>query len=318
MKFFVFTFISIFFFSCNSKSNVEKEIEAIPMDFELVRFDKEFANASEANLSGLKSKYPIFFPQQFPDSIWIEKMNDTLQKDLEAEVIKQFPTEEKMEEDLLSLFQHIKYYFPQFNPPKVYTVISDVDYQNKVILADSLLVIALDTYLGSEHRFYEGIQKYISKGMNKSQMLPDVAAAYSHQLIAPPRQRSLLAQMVYYGKELYLKDLWLPEISDADKIGFMEEEIKWAKDNEIEMWRYFVENEILFSTDPKLPPRFINPAPFSKFYLEIDNESPGMMGRYLGWQIVRAFMENNSVTVQQLMTMEAREIFNESKYKPKK
>jgi hypothetical protein len=42
------------------------------------------------------------------------------------------------------------------------------------------------------------------------------------------------------------------------------------------MWRYFIEKELLYSVDQKLIPRFINMAPFSKFYLEIDNEGQGL------------------------------------------
>jgi hypothetical protein len=79
--------------------------------------------------------------------------------------------------------------------------------------------------------------------------------------------------MIYAGKELYLKDLLLPETTDADKIGYKPEQIKWCQENEGYMWRYFIENKMLYDTDQKLIPRFIAPAPFSKFYLEIDNES---------------------------------------------
>ncbi len=124
--------------------------------------------------------------------------------------------------------------------------------------------------------------------------------------------------MVYFGKELYLKDLWLPTTSDAEKIGYTEAQLEWAKANEADMWRYFVERELLYSTSAKLPIQFINPAPFSKFYLEIDNESPGMVGRYLGWQIVRSYMENNNASLEALFTMKAEELFEKSKYKPAK
>jgi uncharacterized protein YjaZ len=64
--------------------------------------------------------------------------------------------------------------------------------------------------------------------------------------------------------------------------------------------------------------RFINLAPFSKFYLEIDNESPGRIGTWIGWQIVRSFMTNNEVSLQQMLKMDAKELFDKSKYKPKK
>ena len=130
--------------------------------------------------------------------------------------------------------------------------------------------------------------------------------------------RTFLASMIYYGKQLYLKDLWLPGSSDDQKLGYTAEEFNWILDNEMEIWRYFIENELLYSTDPKLLNRFIYPAPFSKFYLEIDNESPGSIGKYIGWQIVRSYMERNPVSIQQLMMMEADKIFKQSKYKPKK
>ena len=38
----------------------------------------------------------------------------------------------------------------------------------------------------------------------------------------------------------------------------------------------------------------------------------------LGWQIVKSYMENNEVTLDQLLKTEPTTIFNKSKYKPKK
>lgn len=317
MKYFLIVLLALFF-SCNEKSGVEAEIEKIPIEVELLRFDKEYAKASPADLPQLKREFPAFFPKQYHDSIWIQKMNDTLQNQLEAEVLKAFPEDGALTDVLRPLFQHIKYYFPKFQTPLVVTTTSDVDYRNKVILADSLLVIGLDNYLGSDHKFYKGIDNYVAKEMLPSQIAPDVAETYARQYIKPPNDATFLGQIIYFGKQLYLKDLWLPNISDADKIGYTEAELKWAEENEQYMWRYFVERELLYSTNPKLGARFINPAPFSKFYLEIDNDSPGMLGRYLGWKIVRAYMKENETDVQRLMIADADEIFKNSKYKPKK
>jgi gliding motility-associated lipoprotein GldB len=304
--------------SCEDSSKLEAEIEALPIDLKILRFDKEFGAVNESNLGDLKKKYPIFFPEQFHDSIWLNRINDTLQQDLNKAVIEKFPSEDYLEKQLFPLFQHMKYYFPAFEAPTVVTVTSDVDYQNKVIIADSLLVLSLDTYLGADHEFYVGIKKYIAQNLKDSQIAPDVAQSYARQLITPPRTRDLLAQMIYYGKKLYLKDLLIPSTPDSEKIGYTEAQLEWATENEIDMWRYFVENEMLFSTNDKLPARFINPAPFSKFYLEIDNESPGMIGRYLGWQIVRSYRKNNDTSLDELLQRSAKEIYTKSKYKPAK
>ena len=125
-------------------------------------------------------------------------------------------------------------------------------------------------------------------------------------------------QMIYEGKLLYMEDMLLPEHSDAEKIGYSPEQLQWCIENESYMWMYFIEGELLYNSDQKLVTRFIAPAPFSKFYLEIDNETPGRVGRWLGWQIVRSFMLNNEVPLQKMLMMDAREVFEKSRYKPKK
>ncbi len=318
LKFIVLALFPVLFFACDSSVNKEKEIEGIPVDFELVRFDKIFSEAQPDDLPELKKTYPQFFPEQFPDSIWLNMLQDTLQFQINEEVLKVFPETTALEDELTALFQHIKYYIPEFKIPKVYTVTSDVDYRTKVVANDSLLVLELDTYLGKDHLFYEGLPKYISQNLSPSQIVPDVALMYGRSFVAPPHDRTLVAQMIYYGKLLYLSDLWIPNIPDYQKIGYTEDDLNWAVANEEEIWKYFIEKEYLYDTNTKLQQRFIDPAPFSKFNLEIDNESPGMIGRWVGWQIVRSYMENNDTSLFQLMVMPAETIFKNSKYKPRK
>ncbi len=145
-----------------------------------------------------------------------------------------------------------------------------------------------------------------------------MANAFAKSVVAPPQNRSFLSQIIYYGKELYLKDKLIPFKTDAQKIAYTQEQMDWAEANEEQIWRYFIEREVLYSTDSKLAPRFLDPAPFSKFQLELDNVSPGRVGRYIGWQIVRAFMDNNKVSLQQMLSISAEEIFEKSNYKPRK
>jgi gliding motility-associated lipoprotein GldB len=233
------------------------------------------------------------------------------------EVEKKYGNFDVETQKIEELFKHIKYYFPETKIPKVYTIISEMDYQNKVIYANNMLVISLELYLGKDHRFYE-FPQYIKQNFEQSQILPDMVTSFGQTKILPPTDTSFLSQMIYAGKALYLKDQLLPEYSDADKMGYKPEQITWCQENEGYIWRYFIENKMLYDTDQKLIPRFINPAPFSKFYLEIDNESPGRVGAWIGWQMVRSYMANNEVSLAQLLKTDAKEIFEKSKYKPKK
>ena len=304
--------------ACDSQSKEEKEIEKIALDLQVTRFDKEFAQVTPGNLSQLKSKYPYLFPEKFTDSMWIAKATDTIQQELNFEVEKAFPDFSSEEDGLYSLFQHVKYYFPSFEVPHVITITSEVDYRNKVLLTPDYLFISLDTYLGKDHPFYLGLQEYLKKNFEKDQILPDVANAVAEVYVSRPESKTLLANMLYYGKILYLKDRFLPEVQDEHKIGYTKEELGWAIANEEEVWRYFVERELIFDSNTDLYTRFLYPAPFSKFYLELDAESPARLGQFIGWQMIRQYMDKNEVSVQEMLSENAETIFNKANYKPRK
>lgn len=318
MRRIILVFALIFaFVSCDKKTKVEKTVEEIPVELKVERFDKLFFETSPKDLDKLKKEFPYFFSNGTPNSVWLEKMQNPLWRELYVEVQKKYSNFEPVKNELTTLFKHIKYYFPKTKTPKVITVISEMDYNNKVIYADSLVIISLELYLGKEHKFYQ-FPNYLKQNFEQEQILPDVVSIFSTQKIALVTEKSFLNQMIYFGKQLYLKDVLLPDYTDADKMGYTPEQIKWCKENESYMWRYFLENEMLYSDDEKLNNRFINPAPFSKFYLEIDNESPGRVGAWVGWQMVRSFMENNEVSLQEMLKMDGKELFKKSKYKPKK
>src|SRR5690554_501733 len=312
-------FLFVIVFSCKKDSKIEKEIAKIDVDFIVERFDKAFGETTPENLAETKKAYPFMFSETYPDSFWIAKVNDTLQQQLTQETARVFPEFKQEKKEIIQLFQHLEYYFPEFKTPRVVTTTSNVDYRNKVIVTDTIVLISLDTYLGKDHEFYQGIQKYLRENFSKDQMVVDLAAAYAERYIYQKPPKSLLDEMIYYGKQLYFKDVVIPFKTDAEKIGYTQAQLDWSVANETEIWRFFVEKELLFSTDSKLPNRFINPAPFSKFYLEeIDAESPGEIGRYMGWQIVRSYMSNNEVSLKDMLQKEPTEIFNNSNFKPKK
>ena len=309
----------LFFYNCVEEDKTAKEIDKIAVDFQVSRFDQEFAKTNAENLNTIKKEYPYLFPPQYTDSVWIAKTQDTIQQELNEEVEKAFPNFDIETKELEQLFKHIKYYYPKFKEPKVITLTSDVAYNNRVILADSILLIGLDNYLGKDHKFYTGFQNYIATALDKQFIISDVASEFCGQIVPKESGRTFLDQIIYYGKELYLKDKLIPFQSEAQRMVYTPEQLEWAKANEEQIWRYFVERELLYSTEKQLHQRFLDPAPFSKFQLElIDSESPGRIGRFMGWQIVRSFMENNEVSLQQMLAIPADEIFKKSNYKPKK
>ncbi|WP_240315511.1 gliding motility lipoprotein GldB [Aquimarina longa] len=319
IKFLKLALVFCVLISCSRKSEIEKEIAAIPIDLKIERFDQLFAKMTPQNLPDLKKEYPFLFSEKYHDSVWINTSRDTIQLEINKEIEKAFSDMSREKDQLHSLFQHIKYYFPEIKEPRVVTITSDVNYRNKIVLAKGLLIISLDVYLGKDHHFYESIQKYLRRNFEKQYIVPDIASMYAKNQVGPIRDRTFLGNLISFGKELYIKDLLLPTFSNAQKIGYTTEQYDWVKVNEEQIWRYFVDRQLLYSTDSTLMPRFLYPGPFSKFYLEeIDKEAPDRVGQYIGWRIVSSYMKNNNVSLQQLLLIDAETIFNRSKYKPKK
>ena len=319
MKKLLFALVAISLFSCKEESKVEEAVAKIPIEFKVERFDRIFWTSKPEDLQKVKAQYPYFFPSHIPDSILINKLKDPLLKELYSEVQMQYPELGKIETDLEKLFAHVQYYFPKYKTPRVITLINEVDTDGRVFYTDTLALISLDCYLGKDHRFYVDFPEFKKPEMERNQILPNLVTSFCYGKIASPTDRTLLSAMIYYGKELYMKDKLIPEYSDADKIGYTDMQIKFCQENEYYMWSNLVENKLLFDSNPKNELRFIKPAPFSRFYIEIDNQTPGRVGQWLGWQIVRSYMENNEdVTLEQLLAMDAKTIFDNSKYKPKK
>lgn len=316
--FVVFLILFLFFLSCQNENSKKDKIEALPISLTFDRFDLKFYDQPPEVIPQLKKEYPFLFPKQFSDSVWIDRQNDSLQLLLQDAVTKVFSEIQPLEKKVSRLFKHIKYYFPRTKIPQIITLTNNVDYQIKTVYSDSLLLLSLDTFLGEDHPLYEGIPNYIRKELDQKYIPSQIVEKFSSYIMPPPENRTFLAQMLYEGKKMYLQDLLLPDEKDAIKMAYTEEELEWVKENEVYIWQYFIEKQVLYQTDPEWVERFLEPAPFSKFYLQLDNESPGRIGRWIGWQIVRKYREQHETTIEDLIKLPAQQLFNQSKYKPKR
>ena len=197
-------------FSCQNSSKIETEIANIQLDLRIERFDQIFGSSTPSELPALKQKYPFLFAEKFADTVWFRRMNDPIQHLLTKTVDSVFKDFSSTESEIKAFYQHLKYYNKAFQMPRLITVLSDVDYRNKAIVTDSIVLIALDNYLGPDHEFYSSFYGYIKQNLDKNQLLPDLATAYAEQLIHQSKRSIFLDELIYFGKQLYLKDVWIP------------------------------------------------------------------------------------------------------------
>ena len=319
MRFFqIILLILCSFCACDTDKTEKIDISNMDVKFLVKRFDIDYYTAEKGTIEDLKKKYPYFFPKGITDSITLSKIRNKDEQELFSETQKLFKDFSPLKKQFSSLFKHVKYYNPKFTAPTVVTMLTNIDYESRVIYADSLLLVSLDVYLGGKHKFYTDYPKYIKENNTKEHLIVDVAEAIVASQVFGGKERSFVGKMIREGKKMYLLDCYLPGVNPSEKIGYETDKYNWVISNEEQIWSYFIEKKLLFSTDTKLNMRFLETAPFSKFYREQDNLSPGKVGVWVGWQIVRSFMKHNDVSLQELLKINDLDLFQKSKYKPRK
>ncbi|MBE0661881.1 MAG: hypothetical protein IH597_05370 [Bacteroidales bacterium] len=326
---FAILFIAILFGStaCSRKGKVNKEAIKVEMlEVTINRYEKALfsidTNNTGAELIRLQPSFLPFLNADLSDADAIlqiqEFVTDTAIRQIYAETMSAFPELGFLEDDLTLAFKHIRYYFPEWQPPMVYSYVSGLFYEMPVKYTGTELIIAIDMYLGESYEMYRmvGIPQYKIRQMQIDYLLADcIEMIIRNVFIKPAFSENMLDKMIDEGKILYFLDTFLPWIADEYKMGYTVEDIKWCKKNESNMWAYFIENELLFSSDPLVINRFINDGPFTTAF---HNDSPARAALWVGWQIVKAYADNSPDDVHSklLSAPDSREILKASGYKP--
>lgn len=280
---------------------------------------KDYYNEA-LELKNFQEKYP-WFQGSVSDEDFAARRKDPDEQKIYKEAAAKVDLK-KLSGQLSTLFGRIQYFFPDFKTPTVFTFSSATQMAEDPIIYDpksNFLFIDISGFLGTNNVHYKGKELYLQKSMNLENLLPKISENIAIRLVPYSKtNQKFLDQMVYSGKTMILQDAFLPETPDHLKIRYTKDQYEWAKANEVNIWDYFVEGDMLFSADTRMMERFINPAPFSKFYTEIDNESSPQIGVFMGWQICKKFLaEKSDISLEKFIDMDATDIFNQSAYKPK-
>ncbi len=324
---------TIILFSCNNKER-KADISEINLKINIQRLDQDLFEVDfdtlNRHIDFLKKKYGAFFtlytlnvinighagnkafPVYLKDFLTDEYINKAYTKANEM-----YPDVSEEEKTLEKAFKRYKYFFPDKEVPGIYTVISG--FNESVIVSETSIGIALDKYLGKECIFYKrlGWPVYLVNNMTRKMICRDVMHSWglTEWGFSDSINNNVINNMLYNGKIHYFVNKTLPELPEHVLMGFTEDEMKFCRNNEEQMWTYLIEHKILFSTDYMDVRRYTSKSPFTPGF---PNESPGRAANWIGYHIIKSYMKNNpEVTVKQLMNdNNYQQILNASKYKP--
>jgi len=333
---FVFLF---FILACGddkiNKQLKEVDVSDINLNVQLKRFEQDLFSIPSDSLPEaihfLQKKYGKFYHRFNQNIINIGPsnspsypqylnsfINDPDIKAIYKDVEKTYSNFNPFYEDLNEAFKRYNHYFPEKTIPEIITFLSGFNYF--IVVDDSILALGLDMYLGKDYKLYQmlpQLPKYFTLKMRKENLVPDAMQAWVSSEFPDSGNTRLISRMIYQGKIMYLMDALLPETEDSLKIGYTSEQMNWVEKNEDKIWRFFIDNKLLFSTKAVENDKFFVEGPFTS---GLPQESSPKTGTWIGWQIVREYMKNNpQIKISQLMQeKDAQMILTRSKYKPKK
>jgi hypothetical protein len=296
------------------------EVKILPYGLDLFALDPFNL---EPGLDSLKKRYSFFLGNEL-DAQKIMQIRDfitdPLNRELAEKCAERYYDITFLEKGLEDLFSRCRTNLPGFKDPAVYTYVSGLLYEMPVQYPDSALVIGLDMFLGKDFEPYRavGLPAYMTRRMEKENILPECARQIAmSRLPAEGTPKSLLDYMILEGKILYAMDRLLPSTADSLKIGYTSDQIDWCLNNEKNIWRMMIDQELLYSPDPKTVYRFIQDGPFTAGMPE---GAPAMLGKWVGWQIVRSYMQKNEgINITDLFNAtDSQIILSQSGYKPRK
>lgn len=330
------------FFLCvtaiiSCKNENRPDLSKINLTIKINRFDSDLYAGKNKNLltvdNSLQNKYGQFYNDFLFRMVGNQSMSskdilnglytDTAFTILNNEVDSIYPNLKQKEIEFTETFKYIKYYYPKVKIPKFISFLSGFAYQ--VPIGNNYIGIGLDMFLGKDSKFYsaivESVPMYQSKRFTPTYMVPRVTEVFTREEIIKERDedQSLLAKMIYNGKVLYFLDQVLPtSTADSVKIGYTTNQLNWCKNFEGNIWAYFLERNLLYENDLQKIQTYITDGPFTPGLGE-NRQSAPKLGFFIGWQIVRKYMEENpEITLQQLIAEpDAQKILTLSKYKPK-
>jgi hypothetical protein len=333
----VILLLSVSFFSCKNKKDIPN-VSTIKVDVPVERFDQSFFNIDTNNipagLQKVEQQHPDFyldFMQQILGVSGADTNQNTLlvtrefirgYKPIYDSLQLVYKKTTGLQKELEKGFQFVKYYFPKYKTGKAILFVGPFDAPG-VAVTQSGLAIGLQQYAGKDFSVYQSgpgqelFPLYISRRFSQEYISANCMKAVVED-ITPDQSggKPLIEQMIEKGKQWYLLDKFLPTTPDSIKTGYTQRQLDWCNEYEGKIWSHIVKNEDLYSLSPAVIQVYIGESPFTQGLSQKD--SPGNIGQWIGWQIIKKFVAKNSgLLPAEVMKTAAKTILDEAKYKPK-
>ena len=332
----IVSFLILFLSNCDKKNELKEKIEKTtfnsnenkdiqkPLSLKIKRIEKQIFEAkSRKEIKNILNENKYFSEKflkrsQYPhDSILVNSFfnlgNDKNLDSLYQTSNKVFKDFYEIGLELENALKNIQKFDSKFKIPKIFTIITG--FGNDLYVDDSIIVIGLDFFLAENSKYKPQLPNYMLKRYRKEYIVPMIVTLISSKYNESDYlDNSMVAEMIYFGKSYQFLSEMMPEKNDTIIAGYDYKVLKDVEKNQNLIWAHFIEKKLLFETKNETVTRYTGERPTT---FEIGNNCPGRIGRWLGWHIVKSYLDKNRTDLKQLMKQkDAKTIFYKSKFKP--
>jgi hypothetical protein len=304
------------------------KIYPVSLDRFYLSLDSARTSAADSILPELISRYPQWLPLY---STGIIKTGNVYAADFPqrlktffsypeyipaiAEINRLYPADSSLEKKLSEAFSYYKHYFSNASIPQIYAYIGG--FNQSIVLAENIIGIGLDKYLGARSPFYAmlAIDQYKRDKMDPLHLVPDVI--YAHIETEHPNsfaEKNLISEMLHQGRIMYALRHCFPSMTDAQLWGLSQEKYSWLLASERSIWEYLIDKRLLFDTDYLTIRRFTGEGPFTAAF---SKESPARAAVWIGYRIIAGYAKRENASMDQIFAAtDLQDILNKSKYRP--
>jgi hypothetical protein len=311
--------IAIIMPSCDS-GRLDADISGIELNLETTRFDRAVFHSQTDDFKTLNiqlsEEYGAFYSDYLYDIIKIGRPDDPMVhfkleqfvtdynwQQTQLQIDSVFKDMSEYNTALEKAFKYHRHYFPEDEIPSI--IYYHSGFNVGVYPATNYLGIGLEWFLGTDNIIISRLDPERFPQYFKNKLRPDylVNNAIKGWLLVKHQElvekEDFMTMLMFHGKIMYLMDAHFPDVSDEVKINYTSAELDWCARNEYNIWAHLLENDMLYTSNAKALAGFFNDGPFTP---DFQQASPSRTGVWLGWQIVRQYMEKNpEVTVPQLL-----------------
>jgi len=329
----IFTILLVGLIAISCRNNpLDVDTSNVNMDLSFINVDSILFNTNETDLIASNNRfkkeinevysYNIGYCMQIgelSDTAFINSINkyraDTFIVRLENEIEKKFKSKVEMNAIILDGFKHLKYHFPKEEFPSHIVYINSL-FSSSVFCTEKEIGVGLDRYLGYESEIVKNLNsmhfhEWIKHGMNKDYLERDVITGWIETHIVDEVDGNLAEKIVRWGKIIYFTEAAFPDIDKHLILRYSEEQLKWAYDNEFDFWEYIVGENMLFQLNERNEMNMLGPGPKTPGLPK--EGAPDRLGQFLGWQMVKSYMDNNDITLAELAELSYNQILQEYK-----